>query len=101
QSAMRARRRSPGGDRDLAGHPRRSPLHALPSTATLQDGLPVRGGPGSYALVSDSVVATWVYPGEYLEYLASPGPQPTVDGYLLAHAMRALPVQRVQQVPDQ
>jgi hypothetical protein len=75
-------------------------LAAHPSIASLQDGLPVRGGPASYALVGDSVVATWVYPGEYVEYFASPGPQPTADGYLLAHAMTALPVQNVQQVLD-
>lgn len=75
-------------------------LATHPATATLQDGLAVRGGPGGYALVGDRVVATWVYPGEYGEYLASPGPQPTADGYLLAHAMTALPPQSVQRVLD-
>lgn len=71
-----------------------------PPASSLQAGLPVGGGPGAYTLAGRSLVATWTYPGEYAEYLASPGAQPTADGYLLAHAMTALPVQRFQQVLD-
>jgi hypothetical protein len=71
-----------------------------PSTSTRQAGLPGRGA-GSYAKVGDTLVATWTYPGEDVQYLASPGPQPTADGYLLTHAMTALPARHVRQVLQQ
>jgi hypothetical protein len=77
-------------------------LATHPATAALQDGLPAREpGHGSYTLVGDTPVATWTYPGEYEEYLASPGPQTTADGYLLAKAMTILPTRHVQQILDQ
>lgn len=76
-------------------------LATHPSTPALQAGLPGLGGQGSYTLVGDTPVATWLYPGEDADYLASPGPQTTADGYLLAQAMTAVPVQHVEQVLDQ
>lgn len=71
------------------------------STSSLQVGLPGPGQAGSDTLVRGAVVATWTYPGEFGGYLASPGPQPTADGYLLGQAMAGLPTQQVQHILDQ
>ncbi len=49
---------------------------------------------------TSSSLMAWPYPGEYAGYLASPGPQTTAAGYLVAEEMTALPVQRVVQVLD-
>jgi hypothetical protein len=79
-------------------------LATHPSTSSLQAGLPPTGpgqASGSYSNVDGATVATWTYPGEYAQYLASPGPQPTVDAYLLARAMTALPSQHVEQTLHQ
>jgi hypothetical protein len=43
-------------------------------------------------------VVVWTYPGEISNYFASPGLQPTADGYLLAQAMTKLPTARVTAV---
>lgn len=73
-------------------------LATHPSSSTLQAGLPGSGpGHGSYESVGNTVVATWAYPGNFDGYVAA-GPEFTVDGYLLARAMTALPAQHVQQV---
>jgi len=52
----------------------------------------------SLAQVDGTPVITWVYPGEEASYLASPGPQPTAAGYLLAQAMTRLAPARVTTV---
>lgn len=51
-----------------------------------------------FAQVNGTIIVTWLYPGEEHEegdYFASPGPQTTAAGYLLAQAMTKLPTARV------
>jgi hypothetical protein len=54
-----------------------------------------RNGTYSAASVGGTAVVVWTYPGEISNYFASPGAQPTADGYLLALAMTKLPTSRV------
>jgi hypothetical protein len=54
-----------------------------------------RNGSYSVAPVDGTAVVVWTYPGEISGYFASPGPQTTADGYLLAQAMTKLPTARV------
>jgi hypothetical protein len=54
-----------------------------------------RNGSYSVAPVDGTAVVVWTYPGESSDYFASPGPQLTADGYLLAQAMTKLPTTRV------
>jgi hypothetical protein len=56
-----------------------------------------QGPNGSYSVapVNGTPVVVWTYPGEISNYLASPGPQTTAAGYLLAQAMMKLPTSRV------
>lgn len=54
-----------------------------------------RNGSYSVAAVDGTAVVVWTYPGEISGYFASPGPQTTADGYLLAQAMTKLPTARV------
>jgi hypothetical protein len=60
----------------------------------------VGGAGAAYTLTQvDGVdVVLWMYPGEYAGYFASPGPQTTAAGYLLAKAMTRLPADRVTAV---
>jgi hypothetical protein len=54
-----------------------------------------------FAQVNGATVVTWTYPGEEDnggDFLASPGPQTTAAGYLLAQAMTRLPTARVASV---
>jgi hypothetical protein len=69
----------------LAAHATRLP------TAQFQG----RNGSYSVAPVDGTAVVVWTYPGEISDYFASPGPQTTADGYLLAQAMTKLPTARV------
>ena len=57
-----------------------------------------RNGSYSVAPVNGTAVVVWTYPGEISNYFASPGPQTTADGYLLAQAMTKLPTSRVVAV---
>ncbi len=57
-----------------------------------------RNGSYSVAPVNGTAVVVWTYPGEISNYFASPGPQLTADGYLLAQAMTKLPTARVVAV---
>jgi hypothetical protein len=57
-----------------------------------------RNGSYSVAPVNGTAVVVWTYPGEISNYFASPGLQPTADGYLLAQAMTKLPTARVTAV---
>ncbi len=54
-----------------------------------------RNGSYSVAPVDGTSVVVWTYPGEISGYFASPGPQTTADGYLLAQEMTKLPTERV------
>jgi hypothetical protein len=54
-----------------------------------------RNGSYSLAAVDGTAVVLWSYPGEFSDYFASPGAQPTADGYLLAQAMTKLPTTQV------
>jgi hypothetical protein len=67
-----------------------------PPAGELQAGLPSRGYIG--AVVRNTFVPTWAYPGLDVGYLASTGPQLTAAGYLLAKAMTDLPERKVSQV---
>jgi hypothetical protein len=67
-------------------------------TARFQGGSGGRAVGYSLAQVDGTTVVAWVYPGEYADYFASPGPQPTAAGYLLAQAMTRLPADRVAAV---
>jgi len=54
-----------------------------------------------FAQVNGAIIVTWPYPGEDDEdgdYFASPGPQTTAAGYLLAQAMTKLPTAHVASV---
>ena len=57
-----------------------------------------RNGSYSVAPVNGTAVVIWTYPGEFSDYFASPGPQLTASGYLLAQAMTKLPTDRVAAV---
>jgi hypothetical protein len=51
--------------------------------------------------VNGTTIVTWSYVGSdrnYGDYLASPGPQTTAAGYLLAEAMTSLPTAHVASV---
>jgi hypothetical protein len=54
-----------------------------------------RNGSYSVAPVDGTAVVVWTYPGEISNYFASPGPQTTADGYLLAQEMTKLSAARV------
>jgi hypothetical protein len=56
------------------------------------------GGAFTFEQGENTAVAAWTYPGENTPYLASPGPQTTAAGYLLAKTMTSLPAQKVSQV---
>jgi hypothetical protein len=66
----------------------------LPSTGIQATG----GGEYSIAPIDGSAVVTWIYPGEIGGLLASPGPQITAAGYVLAQAMTKLPEAHVAGV---
>jgi hypothetical protein len=65
-----------------------------PPAGELQGGVNTRG---SAALVHNTSVPMWTYPGEYSDVTGF-GPQPTAVGYLLAKAMTGLPERQVSQV---
>jgi len=59
---------------------------------------PSSSGDYSVAPVDGTAVVIWLYPGQDGPYFASPGPQATAAGYLLARAMTKLPTDRVTTV---
>jgi len=72
-------------------------LATHPPAGELRNGL---GTGFSGALVRDTLVRTWTYPGWGWGYVTPPGggPQNTAAGYLLANAMTSLPEQEVSHV---
>ncbi len=77
-------------------------LAAHTSVGQVQVGIGGAGGSDRITLVQveNTPVVAWSYPGENTSYLASPGPQTTAAGALLAKAMTSLPAQRVTEVLD-
>jgi hypothetical protein len=76
---------------------------ATTATETSPDQLAYRSqGRGVFTFVQgqNTPVASWTYPGENAQYLASSGPQTTAAGALLAQAMTRLPRQKVIRVLD-
>jgi hypothetical protein len=72
----------------LAAHATHLPTAGIQSSTGQNSVVPVNG----------IAVVAWIYPGEEADFLASPGPQTTGAGYLLAQAMTKLPAEQVAAV---